>query len=275
MRAEHRHELKTNELAEWLFNLPDWAQKNLRTIIYVTVVVFLVLGSFVYHRYQKTVVLNREQAAVTGLIGQIPTQESQIAQAASQGTDVSYTFLQTAGELKNFAQNSRQEIIKALALIKEAQILRAELQFRQGTVTRQDIESQVNKAKDDYTEALTYLKETPNRPLEALARFGLGLCEEDLGNFEQAKTMYKEVAEDPQLSGTIGAAAAKNRLETMDSFINTKIALKSAPPAPVTAAPAEPSEEMPYGPRRSLVRNLEAEPQPVQLAPESNTPADK
>jgi tetratricopeptide (TPR) repeat protein len=275
MKAEHRHDLKTNELAQWLFNLPDWAQKNLRTIIYVTVVAVLALGSFFYHRYQTTVVRNREQAAVTGLVAQIPMQQSQIAQAASQGTDVSYTFLQTASELKNFAQTSRQEIIKALALIKEAQILRAELQFRQGTVTRQDIESQVNKAKDDYTEALTYLKETPNQSLEAMARFGLGLCEEDLGNYEQAKAIYKEMAEDSQLAGTIGAVAAKNRLETMDSYINTKIALKSAPPAPVTAAPAEPTEELPYGPRRSLVSNLEAEPQPAQLAPEMNTPAFK
>jgi tetratricopeptide (TPR) repeat protein len=275
MRAEHRHELKTNELAQWLLNLPDWSQKNLRTIIYVTVVVVLVLGSFLYHRYQKTVVRNREQAAVTGLIAQIPVQQSQIAQAASQGTDASYTLLQTAGELKNFAQNSRQEALKAIALIKEAQILRAELQFRQGTVTRQDIESQVNKAKDDYTEALTYLKETPNPTLEALARFGLGLCEEDLGNYEQAKAIYKEVAEDSQLAGTIGAVAAKNRLETMDSYINTKIALKPAPPEPVTAAPAEPLEELPDGPRRSLVPNLDAAPQPVQLAPEANTSAAK
>jgi len=275
MRAEHRHELKTNELAQWLSNLPDWAQKNLRTIIYVTVVAVLVLGSFFYHMYQKTVVRNREQAAVTGLVSQIPMQQSQIAHAASQGTDVSYTFLRTASELKNFAQNARQELIKALALIKEAQILRAELQFRQGTVTRQDIESQVNKAKDDYTEALTYLEETPNSSLEAMARFGLGLCEEDLGNYEQAKSIYKEAAEDSQLAGTIGAVAAKNRLETMDSYIHTKIALKSAPPAPVTAAPPEPSEEMPYGPRRSLVPNLDAELQPNQFAPEANIPADK
>jgi tetratricopeptide (TPR) repeat protein len=273
MRAEHRHELKTNELAQWLFNLPDWAQKNLRTIIYVTVVVVLVLGIFLYQRYQKTVVTGREQTAVTSLLAQLPMQESQIAQAASQGTDASYTLLQTANELKNYSQNSRQEAIKVLALIKEAQILRAELQFRQGAVSQQDIVTQVNKAKNDYTEALTYLKKTPNRPLEAQARFGLGLCEEDLGNYEQAKTIYKEVTQDPVLDGTIAAAAAKYRLETMDSYINTKIALKPAPPAP--AAPAAPAQELPYGPRRSLVPNTTAVPQQVQVAPGANPPAAK
>jgi tetratricopeptide (TPR) repeat protein len=273
MRAEHRHELKTNELAEWLFNLPDWAQKNLRTIIYVTVVVVLVLGTFFYQRYQKTVVAAREQAAVTGLIAQIPMQESQIAEAASQGTDASYTLLQAANELKNFAQNSRQEAIKALALVKEAQILRAELQFRQGAITKQDIESQVNKAKDDYNEALTYLKKTPDCPLEAMARFGLGLCEEDLGNYQQAKTMYKEVAQDSRFDGTIAAAAAKYRLETMDYYINTKIALKPAPPVPVP--PPAPAAEQPlYGPRRSLVEPAPATvASPAKETPEANAPA--
>jgi tetratricopeptide (TPR) repeat protein len=275
MRAEHRHELKTNELAQWLFNLPDWAQKNLRMIIYITIGIVLVLGAFFYQRYQKTVVENREQVAVTGLIAQIPAQEAQIAQAANQGTDNSYTLLQLASELKNYAQNSSKDEIKAFALIKEAQILRTELQFRQGSVTKQDIESQVNKAKDDYTEALTYLKKTPNSSLEALARFGLGLCEEDMGNFEQAKTIYKEMVQDPQLDGTTAVAAAKYRLETMDSYINTKIAFKSAPPMPVTAAPAIPSQELPYGPRRSLVPNEGASPQPVQVVPEANTSAAK
>ncbi|MGD0078566.1 MAG: hypothetical protein ABSB91_08080, partial [Sedimentisphaerales bacterium] len=88
----------------------------------------------------------------------------------------------------------------------------------------------------------------------------------DLGNYEQAKTIYKEVAQDPVLDGTIAAAAAKYRLETMDSYINTKIALKPAPPAP-----AAPAQELPYGPRRS------PEPKPAVIAPQppANPPAAK
>ena len=33
MKSDHRHELKTNELAEWLGNLPQWTKENLVTII--------------------------------------------------------------------------------------------------------------------------------------------------------------------------------------------------------------------------------------------------
>ncbi|MBA7624503.1 hypothetical protein ES703_31912 [subsurface metagenome] len=45
MKSKHRHDLKTNELAEWIGNLPQWARENHRTIIYVSVVAVLVIGS--------------------------------------------------------------------------------------------------------------------------------------------------------------------------------------------------------------------------------------
>jgi len=41
MKAEHRHELKTNELAEWIAGLPEWTRKHLIIIIIVLVVVVL------------------------------------------------------------------------------------------------------------------------------------------------------------------------------------------------------------------------------------------
>ena len=52
MKAEHRHELKTNELAEWIANLPQWASDNLGMIILVfLVVVLLPAGAYTYwHR---------------------------------------------------------------------------------------------------------------------------------------------------------------------------------------------------------------------------------
>ena len=53
MKSEHRHELKTNELAEWLGNFPQWAKENLRMIIYVTVVIVAVAGVYVWNNYQK------------------------------------------------------------------------------------------------------------------------------------------------------------------------------------------------------------------------------
>ena len=53
MKSEHRHELKTNELAQWIADFPQWAKKNMRTIIYVVVVVVVVLAYYGWYGYQK------------------------------------------------------------------------------------------------------------------------------------------------------------------------------------------------------------------------------
>jgi tetratricopeptide (TPR) repeat protein len=238
MRAEHRHELKTNELALWLSNLPVWAKQHYRIIVYVSVAVVLAAGSLLYYWHLKTTVTAREQVTMTLILAQLPQQESQVAQAASQGIDASYALLQTANELRNVSQTTGQDQVAAMSLIKEAEILRAELQFRQGTVTRQDLETQIARAKENYSKALdTYLAKTPNRSLEAVARLGLGLCEEELGNLEGAKKIYSELSTDAAFEGTTAAAAAKQRLKSMDVYA-TPITLRPAPKAEPVIAPS-------------------------------------
>jgi len=238
MRAEQRHELKQNALAEWLLNMPQWVKQNLRMITYVSAVVIIVLGYTVWYRYQKTVVTSREQNALTGLLTQLPQQKAQIAQAQAQGMDVSYSLLTMATELESVAGSAKKDTLAALALIKEAEILRTELHFRLGALSQQDLITQITRAKENYTKALdTHLKKTPNTTLEAMAKLGLGLCEEELSNFDQARALYNEVATAPQYEATTSAAAAKLRLQTMD-FYKQKIAFKSEPaPAIVITDP--------------------------------------
>ncbi|MGA2173058.1 MAG: hypothetical protein ABSG82_08655 [Sedimentisphaerales bacterium] len=247
MKAEHRHDLKTNELAVWLNNLPVWTKQHLRTIIYVAVVLVLVAASYLYHHYQKTVVASRDQNATTVLLSQVPYLKAGIARDQAKGIDRSYTLLQMADELDTIANRTKEDAVAALSLIKEGEVLRTEIQFRLGTITREDATNQINRAKDKYNKALDpYLKRSPNISLEALARFGLGLCEEELGNFDQAKNIYKEVATNPAFAPTTSAAAAKQRLAVMDSFTKP-LALKSAPkPVPAaTPAPLAPLAEQP------------------------------
>jgi tetratricopeptide (TPR) repeat protein len=260
MRAEHRHELKTNELAEWLGNLPIWAKQNLRMIIYASAVVVIVAASYLYHRYQKTVVAGREQTAMTGLLAyQLPEQKRQIANTQAQGMDVSYMLLQMANDLDGIAGNTKEDAVAAMVLIKEAEILRTELQFRPGTVSQQDLTNQINQAKENYTKALdTYLKRSPNRSLEALANLGLGLCEEELGDFDQARKIYNEVAANAAFEGTTAAAAAKQRLTSMD-FFKQKLVLKPAPASAPSAMPETPA-----------IQSIPAQTSPV--VPEANAP---
>jgi hypothetical protein len=242
MKAEHRHELKTNALAEWLGNLPAWANQNLRTIIYISVAVVLALAASFYYRYQKTVVSEREQNNLTVLVSQLPQQKAFIAQKQLEGQDNAYMFFQVTDELDNITKNASSDVIAATAMIKSAEVLRTELHFRFGAVSQQDITTQIGKAKDYYTKALnTYLKRSPNPTLEAVAKNGLGLCEEELGNADAARKLYQEVATSAAYEGTAPAVAAKQRLVAMDSFPE-KIVLKPMPRPAIKALPPVVSE---------------------------------
>ncbi len=231
MKSKHRHELKTNELAEWIANFPQWAQENARMIIFVAVVAVLVIGLACFYWYQKNVVSVRKQLELTRLLKQLSQSKWQIIQAQAQGIDASYILLQPANNLKIFAQNTKNNQMAALALIKQAEALRTELHYRFGTVAKRDFTAQINRAKGSYTEAIE--KYSPSPSLTAAAKFGLGLCEEDLGNFDQAKHMYRDIAENPDIEGTAAAAQAKRRLDTIADY-QKKIVFKEAPkPTPV------------------------------------------
>ena len=226
MKSEHRHELKTNELAEWIGNLPQWARENRRMIIYVSVVAVLVIGSASWYWYNKNVESVREQAKLTSLIAQLPQRKMQIVTARARGVDTSIMLIQVADNLQSAAWRAKDDQIAALALIKHAEARRTALHYSQGTVTSAELKTAINRAKAGYSEALE--KAPPNVSLMATARFGLGLCEEELGNFEKAEQIYREVATNTDFEGTTAVAQAKQRLKTMADY-QQKVAFKASP----------------------------------------------
>jgi len=227
MKSDHRHDLKTNELAEWIGNLPQWARENRRTIIYVSVVAILVIGSASWYWYNKNVESVREQVKLTSLIAQLPQSKMRIVTARARGVDTSIIMLiQDADNLQSAAQSAKDDQIAALALIKHAEALRTALHYRQGTVSRAELKATIDRAKAGYSEALE--KALPNPSLMATARFGLGLCEEELGNFEKAEQIYREVATNTDFEGTTAIAQAKQRLKTMADY-QQKVVFKASP----------------------------------------------
>ena len=234
MKSEHRHELKTNELAEWLSNLPQWTKENLTTIIIILAVVVAASAFYVRYRYRKSAVA-QEQLEFTNLLNQLSASKMQVLSAQAQGRDLSFILLQPANSLGTFAQNAKSDQMAALALIKQAEALRTELHYRPGTVSEQDVTAQINQAKAAYTEAIqTRLRWASNPSLTAAAEFGLGLCEEELGNFEKAQQIYQIIAENPDFEGTVAVTQAKHRLETMADY-KQKVIFKPAPTLPAAS----------------------------------------
>ena len=98
------------------------------------------------------------------------------------------------------------------------------------TVDKRNMVDQINRAKAAYNEAVA--KSVNNSSLRALATFGLGLCEEELGNFDQAKQIYQQLTEEPTFEATVAANLAENRLKLMDEYKET-VAFKEAPIKPM------------------------------------------
>ena len=234
MKADHRHELKTNELAEWLSHLPQWTKENLSTIIMVCVVIIAGLGIYSWRVYNVNVVRVREHAEFTTLINQLAAAKMQILQG--QGRDSSFMLLQPAKGLETFAQSTKNDRMAALALIKRAEALRAEVHY--GNVEEQYFTTQTNEAKNSYSEAL---QRCPDEfSLAAAATFGLGLCEEELGNFEQARQIYQDIVANPDFQPTVAVVQAKHRLATMSDYQQEIV----FGPAPKPVAASQPEIQM-------------------------------
>ncbi len=225
MKSEHRHELKTNELAEWIANFPRWAKQNARIIIYVSAVAVLVISLASWRWYRKNIESVKKQLELTSLAAQLSQTKLATLQAQAQGVDLSYMFLPLADKLHAAAQNTTDDRMAAFALIKQAETLRTELHYRLGAVGEQEMTAQISRARDAYTEALTKASNSPS--LTALAKFGLGLCEEELGNFDHAQQIYREITTNPDLESTTAAVQAKQRLNTMADY-KQKLIFKAA-----------------------------------------------
>jgi len=255
MKSEHRHELKTNELAEWLVNFPQWTKKNAKTIIYVCVLIIVVASLYFYKRYQKNVVSVKGFEQHTNLIAAIPSTKINILRSQSQGIDISYGLLDQAKKFGFSAQNAANDEIAALALIKQGQLLRTELHYRLEVVSKENLADQVNQAKNCYLQAIQKLfkddaadlgsqKTSSNPSLMAKAKFGLGLCEEELGNFETAKEIYQDISTKPEFESTTAAVSAKYRLKLMADYQNNIVFRKAPKPViPIQPKPLETTQD--------------------------------
>ena len=240
MKAEHRHELKTNELARLIENFPQWFRKNRGTIIYVSILIVVVAVLYTVRWYNKNVESVQKRLKFTNLISYLSQSKAQILRARAQGRDISFMLIQPADDLQVVAQNAKDDQMAALALIKRAEALRTELHYRLGTVDELNATAQINQAKASYTEAIE--KSSANPSLMAMAKLGLGLCEEELGNFSQAEQIYSDITANASLEGTTAAAAAKLRLDTMADY-QRKVVFK-APPKPIPIELMQPQIEL-------------------------------
>ena len=265
MKAKHRHELKTNILAEWLGNLPQWTKENLMMIIVVAVIAIAAVGASFYFGYQRKAVLEQERTTLTNLTTQLAQIKRDILGQQTRGNDVSYLLVQLAERLESFANGAKRPGSAAFAYIKHAEALRADLHYRPLLVSTSDLNDKTNQAKTSYARALE-LAETVS--LRATARFGLGLCEEEMGNFDVAEGIYRGIVANTDFESTTVSVQARQRLETLSDY-KQKVVFKTAPKSEV------PSRTQPRMPRFPGDANIGSTLRPDQVGARPRPPRPK
>jgi hypothetical protein len=238
MKSDHRHELKTNELADWMAHFPQWFKENTKTIVGVSAVVAVVVAVYGWNKYSTNVLAVGNRAAFTKEVAQLGGIKGQVYQEAMGGKDMSFLLGQSAESLGTLAREENDRYMAAMALIKQAEALRAELHYQTETMAETSLADQIEQAKASYTQAVE--KATGNSSLTSVAQYGLGLCDEELGNLDQAKKIYQGIVADEALDGTVGRAAAQHRLAGLNQYVRA-IAFKMAPEpvAPEDVAPGD------------------------------------
>ena len=228
MKAEHRHELKTNELADWMAHFPQWAKKNRNMIIYMVVLAIVVVGLYVWKGYSEPKLKLENKFRLAALVDNLEQAKQLFLRDQIDSVDVSLRFAQLANDFKQFASMIDDKNMAALALIKRGQALRMDMHYRTSTPDAPILKSQMEDAIASYEQAITNASKNPN--LAATATFSIGLCHEEMGDFAKAREIYSQVSTNAEFEGTIAVAQAKQRLGSMSDY-EKKLVFK-APPAP-------------------------------------------
>jgi len=253
MKAERRHELATNELADWIMHFPQWFEENKTTIFVGAVIVAGLIAYTVFFYSRQGRVSEQKQEMTTTLLEQLGWQKQTVLQGRVQGMGVSDIFLNTAGSLGAAAEEADNPILSALTMIKRAEALRAELHYRPVPAEPDAQKYQLEQAKSIYEQALAKAKGDPD--LSAMAEYGTALCLEDMGDFEGAGKLYEKIASSAEYQGSSFAARAKFRAKTMGDY---KKKVFFAQVKPSEQIPEPQSNKQPFGPLKSQAPMTEA-----------------
>lgn len=227
MRAEERHRLKTNELAQKLAELPEYLRKHSKLItIGVAVLVLVgVVGGFWWSSRKKA--YSRRNEELQGLLPQINQIQIMAANAAQDpGTDTksaeasAYNTSGLLGALQNLSLEAQGTSVGMAALMQQADLKRSQLYYTNRLLSEEEREKICRDAENLYRKILN---QYGTRPMAAgMAKLGLALVAEDRGDWEKAKKTYEEILaeKDGKLTGTAFPFLAKRRLRMINEDRN-------------------------------------------------------
>ena len=226
MKAEERHRLKTNELAESLGQLPEYLRKHSSQIItWVIVVLIVLLGISWYVKVRRRGHLER-QVQTQQLIANLELMQFAAARQSMPDPEtgqlpgaVSYDGQSLASMLGAVVEAEQGTATGLLALLGQAEALRSQLLFSDMPLGPEQRASICSDVASLYEQALQHYPDSA----WALgsAKLGLGMLAEDQGQWDVAREQYEQIAAlaEGQLAGTVFPRRATQRLGQLDKLM--------------------------------------------------------
>lgn len=250
MDAEHRHELKTNELAQFISNAPKLIRENVMPIVGVVLIIAALVTWPTFTR-MRTEAETKEKAQGTATMERLGQNKVLAIQGRLQAAELSTSMLLLADSMKKVADGAKTWQVAALALIKRGETLRTDLHYKAAMVDPDVLKNRIEQAKTSYEQAIIKAEGNPEGAVFiAMAQFGLGLCAEEVGDFNEAANIYRMILATVEFKGTIPAAQAKLRLETMADKVASFVFVDApkAPEMPFPGLEGIPFENIPGAP---------------------------
>ncbi len=242
MDAEHRHELKTNELADWIGHFPDFCRENAKTIIGAGLIIIAVVVFF-YGRGVRARSRFEQEAQAISLIERLDFNKLMTIQGQRENTAVAGSIRLSAKSLEMAATEAKSPHVAALLLIKQGDALRTDLHYRAQEVDADVVGNQIKDAREAYDKALGLAE--GNNTLVAMANFGMGMCAEEIGDYIQAEKIYNSIIADADFAGTVLPRQAQDRLDNMEDNKMRFIFVAAPLPKPEVVKPEDIKIELP------------------------------
>ena len=262
MKAEERHQLKTNELAEWLGDLPElWRKHGSKITTWGGVALIIIAaGLWLLNTRSKAAMLRGEElqnlASRVELARMTATQQVQAREQGQEDQPLvteGYEIGSVAKSLGEIARESAGSATGMLALIQQAEALRSELLLSDAVTTMEERETVCGEAEALYKQALA---DYPQSGFAVgTARVGLALIAEERSQWDVAEQRYQEIVSlaDGVLAGTVYPQLAAARLKALPDIrepieFPQGVTFAGSPPAGYQepapmVAPSVPSEE--------------------------------
>ena len=229
MKAEERHKLKSNELAESLEHLPEYLRTHgSRLLIGTVVVLVVVIGGLWW--WNARAAAHEQQAEdlhkflIEGDRLQVMAafQAQQLMSGGQEGAwagSAGYSAAEMVARLQELASDAVGTNLGGTAMLQQAELLRSELMYSSRPINASEKEAICQRAETLYSQVIAEYGDSVI--LRGAAQMGQALIAEERAQWDTAREIYEKLSAEigTAMGATIYPDQARKRLMLLESLV--------------------------------------------------------